>query len=413
MAADSAPRHAHGPFAKGFFRNEDFDFDVRGILGQAVSGGSDVGEVLAALESVGDKDHDAWYQAWFDLGSRLAKSADASAAAGHDRTAASEYLRAANYFGIAVNAVASLKDTDRLVPTFRAHRDAWDRYVDTTDEPIERVAIPYESTTLPGYLFTAGGEGPHPTLIMVNGSDGSISSLRGSGAAAAVARGYNVLLFDGPGQQSMLFEQNTSFRPDWEAVITPVIDFLVARSEVDSTRLAIYGISQAGYWVPRALAFEHRIAAAIADPGVVDVSTSWTSHLPSSLTKLLEDNETEKFDRELGFGLKLSPETERTWNFRARPYREDGFAATIDAVKKYALGAEAAKISTPLFITAPDDEQFWPGQSQKLAELTSAVSTLVPFTAAEGANYHCQPLARTLTHNRMLDWLDERLNPEK
>ena len=31
--------------------------------------------------------------------------------------------------------------------------------------------------------------------------------------------------------------------------------------------LALYGISQAGYWVPRALAFEHRIAAAVADPG--------------------------------------------------------------------------------------------------------------------------------------------------
>jgi hypothetical protein len=32
--------------------------------------------------------------------------------------------------------------------------------------------------------------------------------------------------------------------------------------------------------VPRAVAFEKRIAAAIADPGVMDVSTSWDANLP-------------------------------------------------------------------------------------------------------------------------------------
>ena len=33
--------------------------------------------------------------------------------------------------------------------------------------------------------------------------------------------------FDGPGQQSMLFERGVPFRYDWEAVLTPVIDTLV------------------------------------------------------------------------------------------------------------------------------------------------------------------------------------------
>ena len=41
------------------------------------------------------------------------------------------------------------------------------------------------------------------------------------------------------------------------------------------------GVSQAGYWIPRALAFEHRLAAAVIDPGVIDVSTPWLSSLPA------------------------------------------------------------------------------------------------------------------------------------
>jgi prolyl oligopeptidase family protein len=108
------------------------------------------------------------------------------------------------------------------------------------------------------------------------------------------------MTFDGPGQQAALFEQGIPFRPDWEAVLTPVVDALVERKDVDATRIAVIGVSQAGYWVPRALAFEHRFAAGVADPGVVDVSTSWTEHLPKSMRKELEDGEREKFDRNSG-----------------------------------------------------------------------------------------------------------------
>ncbi len=92
------------------------------------------------------------------------------------------------------------------------------------------------------------------------------------GGAGALARGYNVLFFDGPGQQSQLFEQGSFFRHDWEAVITPVVDFLLGRPEVDAGKLALYGVSQAGYWVPRAIAFVHRPAAAVADTCCVDDS---------------------------------------------------------------------------------------------------------------------------------------------
>jgi len=171
----------------------------------------------------------------------------------------------------------------------------------------------------------------------------------------------------------------------------------------------VYGISQGGYWVARALAFEHRFAAAITDPVVVDVSASWTSQLPKSMNKLLDEGQGEKFDKEMSFGMKFSPETERTWQFRARPYGTTGFAETIGAVRGYNMADVADKITTPLLITSPEGEQFWPGQSEQLASLTAGVSTIVRFTAVEGANVHCQPLARALTAQRIFDWLDDRI----
>ena len=202
---------------------------------------------------------------------------------------------------------------------------------------------------MPGWFLrpTQAPPAGAPTVVLVNGSDGSLAALWGSTGAAALARGYNVLLFDGPGQQSQLFERDVPFRPDWEHVLTPSFDVVAGLAGIDPARIAVYGISQGGYWVARALAFEHRFAAAMTDPGVVDVSASWTSQLPKSMNKLLDEGQNEKFDKEMSFGMKFSPETERTWQFRARPYGTTGFAETIEAVRGYNMADVAGKITTP------------------------------------------------------------------
>jgi hypothetical protein len=133
------------------------------------------------------------------------------------------------------------------------------------------------------------------------------------GGIAANERGYHWMTFDGPGQQATLFLQHIPFRHDWEAVLSPVMDAMVARSDVDAERIAVIGVSQGGYWVPRALAFEHRLAAAVIDPGVVDVSTSWTAHLPAFMKNQLEDESKKKaFDQEMGWTERLSKSTRAT-----------------------------------------------------------------------------------------------------
>jgi fermentation-respiration switch protein FrsA (DUF1100 family) len=396
----------HEAFSAGFYRDADFDFQVRCLLGHAPSGASEPGEVLATIAGIKDGDHREWFTAWHELGLRLLAGAEELGESGRFDSASGTYLRAASYLSLAVDSAA---DDERLT-VFREHRAAWDGFIDTTVYSAERVAIPYEGDELPGYLIRPGDDDePRPTLILNNGSDGSHSSMWGDGAHGALARGYNVLFFDGPGQQSLLFERGIPFRHDWEKVITPVVDFLLARADVDDDRLAVYGISQGGYWVPRALAFEKRLAAAIVDPAVVDVSTSWLDQLPAPLRKLLDEGKREAFDRDMGIGMRFSATTARTWAFRARPFRKDSYFDTIAEVRRYALGDLVARITTPVFITSPEDEQFWPGQSEQFAEALPGEKLLQHFTAAEGANFHCQPLARTLTHQRMFDWLDGAL----
>ena len=241
-----------------------------------------------------------------------------------------------------------------------------------------------------------------------NGSDGALSGVWCECAQGGLERGYNVLLFDGPGQQSMLFERDIPFRPDWEKVLTPVVDFLLGRDDVDAEKLAVYGVSQAGYWVPRALAFEHRFAAAIVDGGAVDVGRTWFARVPPPLLALYEQGEKEKFDTEMAYGMQGAKTAQETWEFRARPYGVSGYSAVLDAVSHYTVHDIAGQITTPLYVTDPDGEQFFPGQSAELAALAPG-ATPARFTQEEGASYHCQPMARELTEQRIFDWLDEQL----
>lgn len=396
------------PSIYAFSENADLDYEIRCALGNSVVGAGEPGEILAAIAGVKKNDHHGWLTAWTSLGHRTMDAAEASASAGSHRSAADAYLRASAYLGIAVNAASALADGDAMDTAFAAQRAAWEGFLAHTAHRVDTVAIPYEDSALTGWFFRPSTE-TAPMLVIVNGSDGSWATLW-SIAAPALARGYNVLLFDGPGQQSELFDKSTSFRPDWEAVLTPVFDFVQGLDGVDATRIALYGISQGGYWVTRALAFEHHFIAAVTDPGVVDVSTSWTTHVPHSLLKKLDAGDIAGFDKDMALGMTFSPDTARTWTFRARPYGTTGYGETIQRVREYNASTVAHQITTPLLILSPESEQFWPGQAAQLAALTSGISTLVPFTAAEGADGHCQPLARTLTAQRLFDWLDQRVS---
>ncbi len=395
--------------AGGFFGDPDFDFQARIALGLAAGGVGDIGLVLATLDRVTDQDSQSWFDAWSASGSTLAAQADAALAAGHHRSAGWAYLAASGAFARALEVVDGLADPSVSKPTFAEHRRCFDAMIDSSRGRFVRLEIPYEGTTLPGYLLRPDDSGtPRQTFVMTNGSDGSLTDLYGNSGTEALARGWNVFLYDGPGQQSVLFDRGVPFRYDWEAVLTPVIDALVARSDVDATALTGYGISQAGYWLPRALAFEHRLVAAVADPGVVDVSTSWTSNLPAELLQVLHAGQKDVFNGIMTH-VDDDPAMARTMAFRSRPYGITDPYEIFTEVGRYQLRDVAGRIRTPLMITSPQDEQFWPGQSRQLYDLLTGAKELVEFTRDEGANFHCQPMGRQLTNQRMFDWLEDRL----
>jgi hypothetical protein len=391
-----------------FYDDEGMNFAVLLGLGFVYHGLADAGEILSAVERVPEGDREAWVREWTATADRLRDDADAVEKRGHRLSARAKLLRASTYYDHASSTAPGTAYDDQFTPLWEQHRDCWDRAVALFDPLVEPIEIPYEGTTLAGYFFRPDASGARrPTFVLNNGSDGPVISQWSQGGHAAVERGWNAITFDGPGQGAALHRQKLYFRHDWEKVVTPVVDALVERPDVDPDRIVLQGISQAGYWAPRAAAFEHRLAALVADPGVIDVASSWMRNFPKELVQLLDEGDKEDFDALMD---GADPRQKATLAWRRAPYGTSSTYDALVAARRMHLDDDTIRqIRCPTLITDPDHEQFWPGQSQPLYEALTCPKQLVKFTEAEGADWHCEPAAQALRDERVFDWLEETL----
>ena len=202
-----------------------------------------------------------------------------------------------------------------------------------------------------------------------------------------------------------------AFRPDWEAVITPVVDFALREPGVDPKRVALIGVSQAGYWVPRAAAFEPRLAAAVADPGVTRVWSSWLDNFPRGGPRPLPRRRQ---------GRPSTPRWPRAWpdaparlRFdlakRREPYRIASFFDIVTEVRTTTSPASPAASAARPWSSTPRTRPSGPASRSELFAALACPKTLMPFTAAEGADGHCEPMAPALRNARVFDWLEATL----
>jgi hypothetical protein len=183
---------------------------------------------------------------------------------------------------------------------------------------------------------------------------------------AAHAAGLHWMTFDGPGRQAALIRQGLVLRPDWEAVLTPVADALLARPDV--TGLLAVGLEHAGFGLLRALAFEHRFTAAAVDPAILDASIPWLQALPEAALDALLDEQPEAFEREMHLAGLFHPRTNALLRRRGRWYDDGrtGLYQLYQRIRGFRLGDELERIRTPLLVCGDDDDPFWPGQADEV-----------------------------------------------
>ena len=403
------------------FTDPSLNYEALFMLGAAGYGASEVGEVVTAVNAINAAG--ATLQSYTDA---LLALADALATRStqelrdHPRTAGDCALRAAQYYARALFFILGTSTPDREQAVYQAGRDAWDRFTSTLRPAALRLRISYGQGSLPAWLFRPDDSGKRrPTLIMTNSSDGQEVDLWVTGAAAGLARGWNVLTFDGPGQGEALFVNKIPFTDRWEQVITPIVDLLHRRGDVDTRRIALSGLSMGGDLTVRAAAFEHRLAALVTMPGVV---SPWAAFDPEFRKIVTSDKDLTNQIWNSDVVPNLTPPQAFLLKKRYEPFG----AEVVDAVRQGKLPTDiwtpsrliegldvtavAGRIRCPTLVLNYDEETFYPGQAQQLHDLLTAPKSYVTLTTAEGAQLHCSPMAPQRQAEVVFDYLDNTLH---
>ncbi|MER5931922.1 alpha/beta fold hydrolase [Streptomyces sp. NPDC002054] len=414
------------PGAMTLFADPGFNFAGLLALGGAGMHASEVGEVLTIVNAINaaglsEQTFSDTFRRWGDRLLAPPPSPDRSRQ-GHEtpsQTRRFRSLRAAQYYAQSLFYVLGTDSPGDEEEVYRAGRRAWDTFAKLCTPPAVRARVPYGRTELPVWFFRPEGpEKPRPTVILTNGSDGQNVDMWTYGVSAALDRGWNALVYDGPGQGEMLFVHEMPFTTRWEQVVGPLVDWLDGRKDVDSGRIALTGLSMGGNLVARAAAFEHRLAAVVCQPGCVSPWLGFDAELREIVTP----------DKE---------ETNRIWNEEVVPELTPQLAFTVkkrfeifsrEALRQARAGqvltdlwtpAQVAiglditrvvpRIKAPTLVLDYEDEVFYPGQPQQMFDLLRAPKAYYKFTRATGAQLHCSPMAPQQHCELVFDWLAETL----
>lgn len=380
------------------------------------TGGADLAECLHIAERIQEGNDASWVEEWMKAALALRQRATALLSTGRIATGRNAMLRSASYFRTALlRAPAFDPVADTLI---KESRETFEAAIAHFELPIEIVRIPYGNHALPGYYISAGVPNA-PTLIASNGGDSTNEELFHTLGFVARERGFNCIVFEGPGQFSAReLNPELHLRPDWEVPTGAVIDWLLQRPEVDPARIALFGWSLSSTLAMRAAAFDERIAAVISNGLVVDVYEAWFGIWPRWLQRASHRN----FDRVFHLFERLSSQVRASTSLFYKLLGVDTPSAMMQAWKPFNVKGLADRVKCPVLVITGEAEY----AEQQLGPLIRSIGQFLrdlkapawfhEFTYEEDgwAASHCQIGAQRALQEVVFDWLDMILvHPER
>jgi len=235
----------------------------------ANASGAELGEIVDMCEPIkraADSGADAgtpeFLAQWVGKADTLSELAAEDLNRNRRLSAGDKLRRASLYYTTAERMIAA--NQPAKAETFAKAQSAFWQYIEYSGENCERLEIPYRDAVIPALFTRAEGvDGPSPCVVYTNGLDSCKELLFWSWLPNALARrGISTLCIDQPGSGEALRLHNLHATPFTEEWATPCFDYLAARSDIDSTKIGITGISLGGHFAARAAAYEPRFASA-------------------------------------------------------------------------------------------------------------------------------------------------------
>jgi dipeptidyl aminopeptidase/acylaminoacyl peptidase len=363
-----------------FPTNRGWSHQLIRLIGESHNGGGDFGEINRAASKIKVGDTESWHSEWKSVGAYVEKLADESASLGFKVSARQAYFRASNYYRMADFYLD--RHDPRELETYRKHVELFGKAAELSEPRLESIAVPFEGKRLHAYFAAArmekGGERA-PTLIAFGGADATCEEVYYNTGAEAIARGFNLLMIDGPGQGYTLRFEKLYARFDYEKVVGAAIDFLLKEKStlVDRNKIGLIGRSMGGYYASRSAAMEKRIKAAIVWDAIFNIEEDVYDFFPNVRRAI-------------------------NWDLGAEDEQD-----ARKKLAKFNLSGVAEKIGCPVMIVhGSEDYVSSPKAAEKLyAAISSKEKVLKWYKAGHGVSAY-----RAEATGMALDWLKSKLS---
>jgi dipeptidyl aminopeptidase/acylaminoacyl peptidase len=274
-----------------FVPDHPFGGQTLRLVAEAQWGGGDVFDIARCTRRIELGNKDSWEKEWIALAEMTEGRARQALADGHNRTAMQYFFHANNYWRMAD---VFLQGFDpRRAKYFSKAQENFRAAARLHSPKMEIIQVKRGDQVYDGYFCHPANPKPGkwPAVFMIGGADSFAEEIFFSGRQI-VDRGMALLLVDTPGRGSSLYLKKIPTRPDYEVPSMACVDWLVARPEVDANRVAVLGISLAGYYAPRLAAFDRRIKALVGWSGCYSMLHDvyeFCEHLQPTLRRLLGD----------------------------------------------------------------------------------------------------------------------------
>lgn len=266
--------------------------------------------------------------------------------------------------------------------------------------------IPYENGFLSAYRFTP--KAPKGTVVFVGGFDGYIEEAFRWSLVFRDA-GYDTIIFDGPGQGSVLEDYNIPMTNEWEKPVKVLFDYF------NLNNVTVIGSSLGGNLVLRAAAYETRIKKAICFDILPDffavIMRQFPDEVKDKLKKLILNKEgQEEINTKINQMMQKSLMLQ--WGF-TQGMHVMGSNSPYEFLQKctlYNTEAFSQLIKQDVLLLAGQEDHYVPIEqlNQQIRTLTNVHSlTARMFTAKEFASNHCQMGNIGLALSVMLNWIEQ------
>ena len=286
-----------------WFDDHTYHFEALRALQYAPFKAADANEVLTAIANTTEGDNESWYRSWYQMAQiveRMAGSYREKSDQAYALLRAHNYYRTAEYF---------LRGDDPR------RKDTWQRQIGHFEQALtllgvrrETFRIPYQGKQLKAVFYPAEGDLnlSKPLIVGITGWDGTIEEKYFTLVPAATRRGYNVLVYEGPGQGSVLREQGLLFTHQWHQPNSAVLDYFVGRYGKPG-KIVLVGTSLGAILAMQAAAKDRRIDGVVAYDVMFDALQIGTAHVPGPVTWLYRNGHRNVLNFLLRQSAKVDP----------------------------------------------------------------------------------------------------------